>query len=167
MSAMAEMMERIMLASAVLTGGGHLWTPTVSAAPSIALGADTSDVTPAGTIRFKPVKQSQDAIPECVYKNRKNYDIQESNKRAGGCLFIHEKYAYCRNGVNNDVLYLRCRLGRQLKCRGSAQVDFNTCELKSLRPHICGGSVDYTRGYTSRKVKGSKMVYNPLNVSQS
>ena len=144
-----------------------MWTPSTPPAPSIALETDSSDVTPAGTIRFKGCKRSQEAIPECVYKNRKNYDIQESNKRSGGCLFIHDNYAYLRNGVQYDVLYLKCRLGRQLKCKGTAQVDFNTCELKSKKPHTCGGSVDYTRGFTSRKIKGSKMVFNPLNVSQS
>ena len=160
-------MQKIMSASTVFTGGGKLWTPSTPSAPSIALEADTSDTTPAGTIRFKGCKRSQDAIPECVYKNRKNYDIQESNKRQGGCLFIHDKYAYLRNGVQYDVLYLRCRLGRQLKCKGTAQVDFNTCELRSVKPHTCGGSVDYTRGFTSRKIRGSKMVFNPLDVPLS
>ena len=155
-----------MSASTVFTGGGKLWTPSTPV-PSITLGGETCDTTPAGTIRFKGCKRSQDAIPECVYKNRKNYDIQESNKRQGGCLFIHDKYAYLRNGVQYDVLYLRCRLGRQLKCKGTAQVDFNTCELRSVKPHTCGGSVDYTRGFTSRKIRGSKMVFNPLDVPLS
>lgn len=157
--------KKLMSASTVFTGSDRWWTPPTSSAPSIALGAETSDTTPAGTIRFKGCKQSQNAVPECVYKNRKNYDIQESNKRSGGCLFIQDRYAYFRNGVKYDVLYLRCRLGRQMKCKGTAQVDFNTCELKPVRPHTCGGSIDYTRGYTSRKTKGSKMVFNPLDVS--
>ena len=133
--------------------------------PSTTMDSENSNTTTKGTIRYKGGWQSQTDIPISVYNNRKNYDIQESNKRTGGCLFIQGKYGYTRNGMKDDVLYLRCRLGKQLKCTGTAKVDIKTCELHQVRQHSCGGSIDYTRGYTSRRTKGSKMVFNPLDVA--
>ena len=134
---------------------------------STALIATSSISTPvtSGTTyspRRQQIKNRSDQIPDAVFHNRKNYDIQESNKKSGGNLFIHGQYGYCRNALTAEVLYLRCRLARQLKCRGSAKISFETCELVQTLEHTCGGSVDYIRGYMSKKVKGSKMVYSPL-----
>ena len=160
------------IAHCLITANDALWTtsaksPSASSMSSTALDSEMSHITSKGTIKYKGGRPSQTDIPLSVYNNRKNYDIQESNKRTGGCLFIQGKYGYTRNALKDDVLYLRCRLGKQMKCSGTAKVDINTCELYQVREHTCGGSIDYTRGYTSKKRKGSKMVFNPLGVVQS
>ena len=48
-------------------------------------------------------KNRSDQIPDALFHNPKNYDIQESNKKSGGNLFIHGQYGYCRNAITDEV----------------------------------------------------------------
>jgi hypothetical protein len=95
-------------------------------------------------------------------KTSRNFEVVESNKRSGGTLWVSGDYGYVKNKTKDGRIYLACRLNKQIGCKGRAYIDTDECVLNKTADHSCGSSIDYSRGYKTRRKKGSKMHFVPL-----